>query len=469
MRLWTVTILIVLLSSCSRTSQDEVINGILKVPENRNNPDSRTLKLVYKVLKAKNADSQKVPIVYLQGGPGAPTLIMEKFWENHPLRNDRDIVLMDQRGTGASEANCIEIGDDMFNIARQDLDVDSEIRACKAILSECKETMKHDGVDLAGYNTEENAADFEDLRKELGYEKWNLLGVSYGSMLGLTIMRDFPQGVRSAVFKGIRAPGTDYINNFYRNFEHSLLTVLKRCENNEDCNNRYPNLKERLLISLGKLQSNPLNFEYEGKLFTLNIQDALSMLFASLYDRHSIGNIPLLIEALENRETEPFINALKGIEYMYSLVNWPMNYSVTSNEQLPFYDELAMAESIQQSEIFGNLAISSTPEVEILKYWHTYDDSELEKRIIISEIPTLLISGGLDHVTPISNVTETLKHLKNGYVLIFSDEGHNLFNPCFFQITEDFFNNPFQKPDIRCSTIRNPIEWNLHKPAQKKN
>ena len=213
MRSWVIIISTVLLCACNTTSPDEIIDGILEVPENRQNPDSKTLKLVYKVLKAKKADSLKAPIVYLQGGPGGATLIMEEFWENHALRNDRDIVLMDQRGTGASEANCIEIGNAMFAISRQDLDNEGEIRALNAVLSECKETMKQDGVDLAGYTSKENAADFEDLRKALGYEKWNLFGVSYGSRLGLTIMRDFPNGVRSAVLAGILAPETDFIND----------------------------------------------------------------------------------------------------------------------------------------------------------------------------------------------------------------------------------------------------------------
>tara|TARA_R110002167_G_scaffold366213_1_gene593777 strand:+ start:4220 stop:5623 length:1404 start_codon:yes stop_codon:yes gene_type:complete len=467
MRSWVIIISTVLLCACNTTSPDEIIDGILEVPENRQNPDSKTLKLVYKVLKAKKADSLKAPIVYLQGGPGGATLIMEEFWENHALRNDRDIVLMDQRGTGASEANCIEIGNAMFAISRQDLDNEGEIRALNAVLSECKETMKQDGVDLAGYTSKENAADFEDLRKALGYEKWNLFGVSYGSRLGLTIMRDFPNGVRSAVLAGILAPETDFINDYFQNFENSLLTVLERCEKNEDCNNRYPNSKERLLKALKKLQSDPLHFDYDGKPFVLNPQDAFLVLFLSLYDRHSMGNIPLLIEALENGETKPLVNAIKGIEYLYTVINWPINYSVTTYEELPFYDELTMVESLERSEIAVNLPLlSSDLGIELLNNWHSHRASELENQAVVSEIPTLMASGGLDHVTPISNATEALKHLKNGYELIFSDEGHSLYNPCFFQITEDFLNNPFHKPDLGCSSIRKPLEWNLLKPVQ---
>ncbi len=466
MRSSLILVLAVLLCACTTTSSNEVIDGILEVPENRKNSNSRTLKLAYKVLKAKKADSLKAPIVFLQGGPGGATLVMEEFWKNHQLRNDRDIVLMDQRGTGDSEANCIEIGDIIFAIIRQDLDSKGEIRALTSRLSECKETMKQDEVDLAGYNSRENAADFEDLRKALGYEKWNLFGPSYGSRLGLTIMRDFPNSVRSAVLLGIFAPETNFINDFLQNFENSLFTVLERCEKNEDCNNRYPNLKERLLKTLKKLESEPLRFYYEGKPFVLNSQDALLVLFISLYRHQAIGNIPQLIEAMENGQTEPLLNTIKDIQNTYNFINYPMSNSVTTYEELPFFDELAMIEFSKQSELATYFPIFSDLGIELQNNWHSYRASEIENQAVVSEIPTLMVSGGLDHVTPVSNATAALKHLKNGYEVIFPDEGHNLFNPCFFQIAEDFLNDPLDKPNLECSSISNPIEWNLLKPTQ---
>ena len=84
MHKWTLIIFSFVLFSCS-VPADETIDGILKVPENRENPNSRTLNLVYKILKAKKVDSLKAPILYLQGGPGGATLIMEEFWKNHHL------------------------------------------------------------------------------------------------------------------------------------------------------------------------------------------------------------------------------------------------------------------------------------------------------------------------------------------------------------------------------------------------
>jgi len=466
MRSWIILIPAIFLFSCNTTPENITIDGILEVLENRDNPNSRTLKLVYKVLKAKDTTSGKAPIVYLQGGPGGATLGMEEMWKNHTLRNDRDIILMDQRGTGESEANCTEMGNAMFTIMKQDLDQKGEINAMESILSKCKSTLEKEGVDLAGYNSRENAADFEDLRKALGYDQWNLWGVSYGSRLGLTIMRDFPKSVRSAVLAGILSPETNSLNTTILNFENSLFSVLNRCAKNEDCNKRYPNLKERLLKALRKLETEPLHFDYKGKPFVLNRQEALFFMYMPLYDRNSIGNIPLLIEALENGDAEPLKNVVKSIENIYNALNWSMNYSVMIYEEFPFYDRVAMEESLKQSEIVAYEPVSLISSEELTDSWHSFRATAFENQPVVSDIPTLMISGSLDHVTPVSNAKGALKNLNNGHEVIFPDDGHNLYNTCFFKIAEDFLNNPSQKPNIDCSSERKPIEWNLSNSIQ---
>ncbi len=96
-----------------------------------------------------------------------------------------------------------------------------------------------------------------------------------------------------------------------------------------------------------------------------------------------------------------------------------------------------------------------------LKNWHSFRATEFEDQPVITAIPTLMASGGLYHVTPPSNATVALRHLQNSYEVVFPDESHNFFGPCFFQIAEDFLNDPSSRPNMECSLIRNPIEWNL--------
>ncbi len=464
MRLRTVLILAVLFYACNTPPSDKVIDGILEVPENRLNSDSRTLKLAYKVLKAKKADSLKEPILFLSGGPGAPTIILEEYLKNLLLSNDRDIVLMDQRGTGASEANCIDMGKAIFAIARQDISPKEELLALDSIFNQCREVLNQKGVDLAGYTSQENAADFEDLRKELGYAQWNLLGASYGSRLGLTIMRDFPNSVRSSIFVGVSGPEFQLPGETVIDFENSLFEVLRRCEQSEKCNNRYPHLKNRLLNILKKLESEPLHLDYDSKPFILNRKDALLILHQSLYSRQSIAYIPEIIEAMEKGNLKPINRALQRIEFIYNLVNWPMNNSVMAYEELPFIDSLRIINAREKSEL--GFDITTFEGFNSLSNWHSFRAPVLENQPVISEIPTLMVSGSLDPVTPISNSIEALRYLKNGYGVEFPDESHDMANPCFLQIIEHFLNSPFRKQDFDCSKIRKPIEWNLPKTSQ---
>lgn len=458
--LCVILFLLVILVACSKTSSDEVVDGILEVPENRNDPNSRTLQLVYKVLKAKKRDSTNAPIVYLQGGPGVATLIMEEFWADHPLRNDRDIVLMDQRGTGASRANCINIGDAMFAVITKDYNLEQDYEATVNLLAECKKKIQQNEVDLEGYNSRENAADFEDLRKALGYKKWNLYGVSYGSRLGLTIMRDFPKSVRSAILLGVYPPESNLFGDRVRSIEKSLLTVFQKCEDNKDCNSRYPNLKERLQEVLLRMETDPFRFDYNGNPFVLNSHDAFALLFVSLYDRHTISNIPLFIDAIENNDSKPVIEFIRSLEAFYSIFNLPMNYSVDAYEELPFFDKSDLNAAIEQSE-FGYAFSFYNLGVKLLSDWHSYRATAIENQPVVSKIPTLMVSGSLDQVTPPSNATSALKYLSNGHEVIFQNESHQFINPCLFKITKEFLNEPYQKPEIDCSFEKKPIEWNL--------
>jgi pimeloyl-ACP methyl ester carboxylesterase len=167
---------------------------------------------------------------------------------------------------------------------------------------------------------------------------------------------------------------------------------------------------------------------------------------------------------MEKGNLEPINRALQRIQFIYNLVNWPMNNSVMAYEELPFIDSLKIISAREKSEL--GFDILTFEGFNSLSDWHPFRAPVLENQPVISEIPTLMVSGGLDPVTPIRIANQALKHLKNGYGVVFPDESHDLANPCFLKIAKDFLNNPFQKPDLDCSTIRQPIEWNLTKSLQ---
>ena len=278
--------------------ENSEFSGFLEVPENRQLKNGKTIRLAYTVLKATGDNPKKDPIVYLQGGPGGPTLVMANFWKNNDLRKDRDIVLMDQRGTGLSNAICADLGANLIEILAMDLSPEGEYLEMKKILQNCHKEAKSKKMDLSAYNSRENAADFESLRELLGYDQWNIYGGSYGSRLGLTIMRDFPNSVRSATLFGIFAPETDLYSHLVSNFKQALFGTFKECKSSPDCDKRYPNLNEEFAKVLTKLKNAPYVLDYNGRPWVMNTQDFLLVLHQMLYKKNTIGEIPSFIAAI---------------------------------------------------------------------------------------------------------------------------------------------------------------------------
>ncbi len=411
------------------------------------------------VLKASNGDSKNDPIVYLQGGPGGSTLFMANFWRNHPLREDRDIVLMDQRGTGASDAVCSDFGSELIRILSQDLSPEAEYEETLKKLEKCRKQAKASGVKFGAYNSRENAADFESLRKKLGYKKWNLFGGSYGSRLGLTMLRDNPESIRSAILFSVFAPETDLYANFTSNFKKSLYKVFNQCKKDPNCDSRYPDLKNRFLKSLERIEAEPISFEYQGSPFVLNVQDVLLMTHQILYQRSRIGQIPAFILALETVDNQVLEAALTPTVITSSAINVPMYLSVMAYEELPFNGASEFKEDLDKNSEFPTGPAFFNSDTRIMSEWHSSRATPEENQPVSSDIPTLLFNGSLDPITPTSNAKGAAKHLENSYFFEFENEGHSLFNSCFFQICRDFLDQPSEKPPAECASEPFIISW----------
>lgn len=463
MKISIFVILIPFLFACntseSKTEGDRY-SGYLEVPENRQNSNGKTIKLAYVVLKAENSESKKAPILYLQGGPGGATLVMEPFWENNPLRYDHDIVLMDQRGTGQSEAMCDFLGNDLISVLAQDLTPEEEFELSLKGVLECKSQIEKQGIDVTAYNSKENAADFEDLRIELGYKKWNIIGGSYGSRLGLTYMRDFPNGVRASILAGLFPPEVDMYTNLISNFKQSLYRVFETCENDEDCNKRYPEIKDQFLNAMSQVQEKPLVFSFRGEPFTMNVQDMLLMMHQMLYNRQTIADIPAFISAVQNKNESVLQRALQPAVAVSGLINMAMYMSVNANDELPFSGTEEFIQDLKNNPELPVAPAFFASDTELLKKWHGSRSAAIENEAVVSDIPTFLVNGYFDPVTPTSNAVLTAKSLKNSYLTEFKKDGHSVFNPCFFSMCKQFLDNPEQQPDFSCVQKERPINWN---------
>src|SRR5579859_2041292 len=177
--------------------------GYLTVPEDRSNPSNgNVVKLAVAVFKSNSSTPQPDPVIYLEGGPGGRSLSDDgvDYYINDafaPLLDKRDVILFDQRGTGYSTPSlaCPEYFDANWNNEDKNLSAKAWEPITTQAVQDCHDRLVKQGVNLSDFNSAESAADVSDLRVALGYKEWNLYGISYGTRLGLTIMRDFPQGI----------------------------------------------------------------------------------------------------------------------------------------------------------------------------------------------------------------------------------------------------------------------------------
>ena len=219
--------------------------GRLSVPENPDAP-GRSIEIAFMIVRPRHNIDPEHPVLFLSGGPGAPSLVYAEMLVADPqvydVVVDRSWVFYDQRGIGRSSPalRCPRGQDYLKRVAA------------------CRDTLVSSGVDLSQYNSASSARDIEALRSALGVRQWNLWGISYGSRLAFAVARDFPGSVRSIIHDGPSYPeGREIIDDF-RGTEVAIHRLLSKCASDAACASRYPDLRSRFLAALPRLRVEPV-------------------------------------------------------------------------------------------------------------------------------------------------------------------------------------------------------------------
>src|ERR671925_143542 len=193
-------------------------------------------------------------------GPGGVAFLEAQRLVDAGFNQSRDLILMDQRGTYYSQPalTCPVI--DRFNIRLLGRRYDSEStrRRHVAATRSCRRQLVGRGIDIAAYNTTENAADFADLRRALGYDRWNVFGVSYGTDLAPTIMRDHPEGLRSVILDSTVPPSVVELSEFWPNARDGFQNLFRACTAQARCRSSFPDLERTFTELVRRLESDPV-------------------------------------------------------------------------------------------------------------------------------------------------------------------------------------------------------------------
>jgi pimeloyl-ACP methyl ester carboxylesterase len=241
----------------------------------------------------------------LEGGPGGSPLrsLVGQFGVLFgPLLKNNDLILFDQRGTGYSQPvlDCPEYNQLVLDTLDQYLSIKEAEEVSNAALLKCRDRLIKDGVNLAVYNSAQNAADIEALRQALNLSQINLYGISYGTRLALTMMRDFPQGIRSVTLDSVLPPQEDLYATTVTNGARALNALFDACAADAACNAAYPNLRQTFFDLKQRLDDAPVTFpvtvpDGSKQDMLLNGDSLVGLVFQGMYATSLLPAVPRLI------------------------------------------------------------------------------------------------------------------------------------------------------------------------------
>ena len=446
----------------NRPSGFSIQCGYVTVPESRDSAladDSNTIRLAVAIFQGYNTQENLSPLIYLDGGPGGRTLDSVEYLASsfQPFMTKRDVIFFDQRGVGFSQGlDCPEYTALGYDLLNQDVKIAEMMRRSNKALLACRDQLVADGVNLAAYTSAESAADVADIITALGYRRANLLGISYGTRLALTMMRDHPDFVRSVILDAVLPVQANLYSEFPANVQSVFNTLFEGCANNPACNQQYPNLEAVFYQTVDHLNAAPeavsaFDF-YTGQQrdILLNGDAIITGLFGLLYQTSEIPHLPQYIYEASTGEYDGFINNLFYSAFMSTFFDEGMFTTIGCNEEVPFNNPAADDDLPPQlAAVFLGQAEN---EAELCAQWGGQTPDAIENEPVVSDIPTLITVGEYDPITPPRWAQLAAETLTINQLFEFRGTGHAAFTSslCAVDLMVAFVDSPAQSLDSSC-------------------
>lgn len=429
--------------------------GWLIVPEDRADPASPTLRLAVAIVRRAESGT---PVIYLHGGPGGQAISASTIYWMRSILPGRDVILLDQRGSGLSEPSldCPEVDQAFMTsltdpapspAAQQQVTLD----AAEA----CHDRLVASGVNLAAYDSAANAADVDDLRAALGIDQWHLFGISYGTRLALTVMRDYPAGVASVILDSVFPPMPDKRQVTATVINDALMTLFAGCVADERCAERYPTLADDFFALVEQLNAEPMvmDMQRNGVTFTVNGDLLAQAIFIMMYQADLLPTLPRMIANLDDGNYALLRANVSWILDFALFTHEAVAYSIACRELVPFNtsdDVLAQLPDVQPA-LRPLLEYDVAFDTALCTLWDVPPADPVENAWVTSDIPTLVLTGSYDPITPPAYAYATAEHLSTHYLFEFADQGHGVVSSgCAVRTINTFLADPTTEPDAAC-------------------
>lgn len=409
--------------------------GQYEVFENRATKTGRKIRLNIVVLPALIDTPAPDPVFYLAGGPGAGATTYARASFMHRLHRTRDVVLVDQRGTGQSNPLVCKFrgaSGDMQSYFT-DPTTPEAVRACRAELEKV--------ADLRLYTTPIAMADLDEVRDALGYDRVNVYGGSYGSTAALAYLHFYPQHVRTVTVTGVAPLDLRLPLSFGKGVEHALERLFADCDADAQCHAAFPDLRKEFAAVVERLDKGPVTFDTlnpstgQKERVTMTRNGFSENVRLMLYHPNVMALMPLLIHQIYQQDYARFgVVAYQVFRATDSLIARGMLLSVVCAEDVPFIKEADIKERLAGTfygETSARIYQKSCAE------WPRGEVPAKFTEPIKSDVPVLMLSGELDPVTPPELATPLLRNLPNGRQVVMHNATHNSYD-CAEAIARDF-------------------------------
>ncbi len=355
------------------------------------------------------------PLFVLAGGPGQAgseitTLVDNAF---RKIRQNRDIVFIDQRGTGRSGKLLCAQADQIDELPPVHQD---------AAIAQC---LREIPGDKNAYSTANAARDIDTIRQTLGYTQINVWGGSYGTRLAQAYARLFPDNTRSLILDGVASP-QQLVGEWGRDGQASLDALFEQCRNDKSCAQTFPQLQQQwqqLLTAVSGDQftirfTHPRTGAQQTEVLTHNA--FTEVIRGMLYDTRSRARLPIVISRAADADWGPFMqNALSASDFSTQKMAFGLTFSVLCGEDLHRVDDTVLAHEKQSSFLRDTTLRKWTGHCSLLNITRR---ETLDRSIIAT--PTLMLSGALDPVTPPTRAEEAKQFIPQAQHLIVANAGH---------------------------------------------
>ena len=438
--------------------------GFVTVLEDRATLSGNTIELYVVRIHGMRRFLNRDPIIYLAGGPGgSATRAAQHFIdEARFLYAERDLILFDQRGIGGSKPRleCSDYRHGHAELRHLDLSPEDKLRWRVEALLECRHTLTGQGIDLDTYNSASTAADVVDIASSMDYDSFNLYGSSYGTLLALTIMRDYPTDIRSVVLDGVLPLQVNHYHSLNANRAATLDELFRQCEADPECAKRYPDLGETFWSAVDRYTADPFILRYYDRYADDSYEEefdgnfVVGRVVSSLRSERWIPYVPFLINETAGGNVAVADGWARPI---YNVINDPIDNSAASASMSCYSFGPSMDHDILASDREAHSRFAD-PQYPLLMpalcdEWQKIPVDPIEDEPVVSDIPTLLLSGQFDPATPPRWADIAAETLSNSYSFVLPMTGHGvgIGTPCGRTLTEKFLESPTTNPLSPCT------------------